>query len=132
MTNQTKLSPFDHAAAIAESVQDKLKTGTISLAGYNQFMINRALAHRRDSIEAVNMVNGLKLSDFAHYHVLRTLIPKRRPGRDERWAKAAKHDSVKEVVDFYGISESRALEMIDACGVDAVLNEIKSRKGGKI
>lgn len=125
----TKISPFEFAKAVGESQEDRVLSGELDLAQFDQFMVMTALSHRRDAVEGCNLVNGLRLSNAGAWRVLRAAIPKRRTQRDEYWARAAKVDGLAKIKDYFGVGNQRALEILWTIGDEGV-KKIDEMAGG--
>lgn len=122
-----KISPFDYINNIAS------KKYPDDLSGYNPFITNLAFSQREDLVVMANEVNkyhGLVPEaqfDF-YYHVL----PKK--NLFSKWAKAAKHDDIEAVKEYYGISNKVAMEYLKTLKtseIQQITHWFATFKGGK-
>ncbi len=100
-------------------------------AGYNPFLINRALSYHFDCIlhaNAMNMVHALdKEMQFDYY--INSIRSKKRSFK--RWHKRPKEEAVAAVMEYYKYSRIKAEEALNVLSNDQI-DEIKKRisKGG--
>ena len=122
-----KVSPFEFVKAIGERRDDPVDTGELSIEDYNPFMVTRALGHRRDLALAVKLVSSKQgLTKFQHYKILKSLVKPRRNQKGEFWARSEKDDQLKIVMEYMGVGENEAREIIWGIGAKGV-NEMKKR-----
>lgn len=127
-----KASPFDFVKAVSQSNDDPVKAGSLNIADYNPWIVNKALMHRSDCIEAIQIVNTRSgMSKLGQYVVLRACIRKRAPRQDERWIKAPKSEDHEYLMEYFGVGPERAYEILDTIGEAGVL-KIKESLGGEV
>lgn len=126
-----KASPFDFSKAISQRSDDPVASGELDIRDYSSWIINKALVHRMDCVEAVQLVNERpRLSKLAQYVVLRATITKRAPRRDEFWIKSVKSDELDFVKSHFGVGYERAQEILEVIGSEGVAT-IKEGLGGE-
>jgi hypothetical protein len=104
-------SPFDYVNQILYG-NKQLIVDEITEQGYKPFLINRSLSYQKDCIFYANEMNRFhhlenKLqNDF----LLNTIRKSKRPFA--KWVKAEKSDDIECIKMVYGISNSKAKEVL--------------------
>lgn len=104
-------SPFDYVNQILYG-NKQLIVDEITEDGYKPFLVNRSLSYHKDCVFYANEMNRLhhlerKLqNDF----LLNIVRKSKRPFA--KWAKAEKSDNIECIKQTYGISNSKAKEVL--------------------
>lgn len=124
------MNPFDYVNTINYTKEDIMKDD-ISEKKYNAFLINRSLSYFYDTVAIANEMN-LKphLDNRLQYDFLRSIVRKKK--RFSKWDKMDKLESVNNVMEYYGYSREKALQVLPLLNSDQ-LDFIKAKlnKGGK-
>lgn len=83
---------------------------------YPRFPVTRSLSYHPDAILLVNELNirGLEshnVSNLMHYEFLLYVLPQKK--RFAKWAKSSKDNKLELLIQFYGYSKSKAMEVLD-------------------
>lgn len=104
---QKKTTPFDFINSISLTKQDIFNEETES--GYVPFIVNRGLSYFIDTILYANQMNISAVVDKRlQYDYLFNSI--RRGKRFSRWAKAENNEDLNIIKEYYGFSDSKAIE----------------------
>lgn len=77
------------------------------IAGYNPFMVNRALSYHQDTIFLANEMNCMpNLSKKAQYDYLFHAVRPRK--RRAKWHKVETHDDIELIIRAYKYSRQKA------------------------
>lgn len=121
------MSPFDVANSL-RSTKKYLMGVEMAERDYNAFMVNRALSYHRDSLpyaQEMNMSQGLTAT--MQYDYLFYSIRQNRSRDRVKWGKKERaDDDLLAVMEYYGYSTRRALEVISLLNSDSV-SYIKSK-----
>ena len=109
-----KSSPFTFLNAINDTKIDVLRKEDTDLRekDYKPFLTNRSLSYHADTIFYANDMN--ERSNLDHQLQFDYLINSvRRRKRFAKWAKPVQSDDLDAVMEFYGVSEKKALPILD-------------------
>ncbi len=124
------MSPFDYLNSINYTKED-IMIDDISEEKYSAFMVNRGLSFFYDTVVIANEMNQKPYMDNKlQYDFLRSIVRKKK--RFSIWAKAEKIDRVEDVMEYYGYSREKALQVLPLLKGDQ-LDYIRKKisKGGK-
>jgi hypothetical protein len=124
------MSPFDYLNSINYTKED-IMIDDISEKKYSAFMVNRGLSFFYDTVVIANEMNQKPYMDNKlQYDFLRSIVRKKK--RFSSWAKAEKIDRVDDVMEYYGYSREKALQVLPLLKGDQ-LDYIRKKisKGGK-
>lgn len=124
------MSPFDYLNSINYTKED-IMIDDISEKKYSAFMVNRGLSFFYDTVVIANEMNQKPYMDNKlQYDFLRSIVRKKK--RFSSWAKAEKIDRVEDVMEYYGYSREKALQVLPLLKGDQ-LDYIRKKisKGGK-
>jgi hypothetical protein len=124
------MSPFDYLNSINYTKED-IMIDDISEKKYSAFMVNRGLSFFYDTVVIANEMNQKPYMDNKlQYDFLRLIVRKKK--RFSSWAKAEKIDRVEDVMEYYGYSREKALQVLPLLKGDQ-LDYIRKKisKGGK-
>lgn len=124
------MSPFDYLNSINYTKED-IMIDDISEKKYSAFMVNRGLSFFYDTVVIANEMNQKPYMDNKlQYDFLRSIVRKKK--RFSSWAKAEKIDRVDDVMEYYGYSREKALQILPLLKGDQ-LDYIRKKisKGGK-
>ena len=104
------MSPFDYLNSINYTKED-IMVDDISEKKYNAFMVNRGLSYFYDTVIIANEMNQKPCVDNKlQYDFLRSIVRKKK--RFSAWAKVEKIDRAEDVMEYYGYSREKALQVL--------------------
>jgi hypothetical protein len=123
-------NPFDYATAILQSKQ-QLIVDDLTEKEYQPFLVNRALSQHKDCVLFANEMNRRHHSDkkLQNDFLLNTIRSMKRPFA--KWAKAEKNDDLECIKLAYGLSDSKAREVLRLLSKEQILQlKEDTYKGG--
>jgi hypothetical protein len=126
-------NPFDYLNSINVTKENMMRgTDNDELAekGYNPFMVNRGLSYFQDTIMIANEMNRFHFLDKKpQYEFLFNTVRPRK--RFSKWAKAIESDDLDAIKEYYGYSNSKALQALSVLSKSNIAH-IKQKicKGG--
>lgn len=124
------MGPFEYLKSINHTKED-LMVGEDEENSYNAFMVNRGLSQFYETTIIANEMNvHHHISNRMQYDFLRNIIRKKK--RFSGWAKKEKVDKVDLVMEYYGYSREKALQVLPLLNDDNI-SYIRNKlsKGGK-
>lgn len=124
------MSPFDYLNSINYTKED-IMIDDLAEKKYSAFMVNRGLSFFYDTVVIANEMNQKPYMDNKlQYDFLRSIVRKKK--RFSSWAKAEKIDRVEDVMEYYGYSREKALQVLPLLKGDQ-LDYIRKKisRGGK-
>lgn len=121
MNKKEEKNPFFYMGLINKGQAKGVKVEE----GYNQFLINRALSLHLDTLAIVNEINMYgQLTDQMHFDYLAHMVDPRQ--RWAKWPKPKDHGSAKIVSEYYGLSISKAYDIVPLFD-EETLNKMESQ-----
>jgi len=103
------MSPFDYLNAINYSKKN-LITDDLSEKDYNSFMVNRGLSYFPDTVLAASEMNRYhQIDNRLQFDFLINIIRKRK--RFSKWEKKKIDGDIEVIKEYYGYSNSKALQV---------------------
>ena len=122
--------PFDYVNAILQS-KKQLIVDEITEKNYTPFLTNRALSQHKDCVLFANEMNCLHGLDkkMQNDFLLNTVRSMKRPFA--KWAKSEKNDDLECIKLVFGLSDSKAQEVVRLLSKEQI-QQIKeqTQKGG--
>jgi len=121
-----KIGVFDIVSSITFTKEDILENED----DYNAWIVNKALSQFADTVHIANAANKMyTLPARMQYDFLFHLVRKRK--RFAKWPKADVQPDLQLIMDYYGISPTKAKQAL-ACLSEADIDAIKlsQRTGG--
>ena len=125
MDETKKLSPFD----FIKSINDKnyIVLDKTNEKQYVAFVVNRGLSQFMDCVPYVNKMNLYhRLPQKLQYDYLFHAV--RKSKRFSAWAKESKYEYLDEIIDYYKVSKTKALQIIERLTDDQVNTIVKLRE----
>lgn len=124
------MGPFEYLNSINYTKKD-LMVGQEEENSYNAFMVNRGLSQFYETTLIANEMNiHPHIDNRMQYDFLRNIIRKKK--RFTGWAKKEKIDKVDLVMEYYGYSREKSLQVLPLLSEDEI-SYIRNKlsKGGK-
>ena len=122
--------PFDYVNAILQS-KKQLIVDEITEKNYTPFLTNRALSQHKDCVLFANEMNRRHGADkkMQNDFLLNTVRSMKRPFA--KWAKSEKNDDLECIKLVFGLSDSKAQEVVRLLSKEQI-QQIKeqTQKGG--
>lgn len=128
------MNPFDYVNAI-NLTKKNLMRGTendqLAEKGYNPFLTNRALSYHNDTVFFANEMNQRhQLDKKMQFEFLLNTVRMRK--RFSKWDKKEDHGDLAIVKEYFGYSDSKALQALTILtSTDLKTIRKKLEKGGK-
>ena len=124
------MSPFDYLNAINYS-KEKLIVDDLTEKDYNAFMVNRGLSYFPDTVLAANEMNRYhQIDSRLQFNFLINIIRKRK--RFSKWEKKKIDGDIEVIKEYYGYSNSKALQVLSLLTPDQIkILYKKVNKGGR-
>jgi hypothetical protein len=107
-------NPFDYLNSINVTKQNMMRgseNDELAEKGYNPFMVNRGLSYFQDTIALANEMNQYhQLDKKPQYEFFINIIRPRK--RFSKWFKATDNDDLDAIKEYYGYSNSKALQAL--------------------
>jgi hypothetical protein len=103
--------PFDYANEILHG-KKQLIIDEVTEKGYEPFLTNRALSQHKDCVLFANEMNQRHHLDkkMQNDFLLNTVRSMKRPFA--KWAKSEKNNDIECIKSVYGLSDSKALDVL--------------------
>jgi hypothetical protein len=124
------MNPFDYLNAINYSKKD-IMIDDLTEKGYNGFMVNRGLSYFPDTVLAANEMNRChQIDSRLQFDFLINIIRKRK--RFSKWEKKKIDGDIEVIKEYYGYSNSKALQVHSLLTPDQIkILYKKVNKGGR-
>jgi hypothetical protein len=104
------MNPFEYLNSINYTKAD-IMVDDIAEKKYNAFMVNRGLSYFYETALIANEMNiNHHLDSRIQYDFLKSIV--RKGKRYSKWAKSEKIDSLPFVMEYYGYSRPKALQVL--------------------
>lgn len=124
------MNPFEYLKSI-NYTKDDIMVDDIAEKGYNAFMVNRGLSQFYETAVIANEMNvNHHLDSRIQYDFLKSIV--RKSKRYSKWGKEDKIDSLPSVMEYYGYSRQKAVQVLPLLTKEN-LDYIRQKvyKGGK-
>ena len=124
------MSPFDYLNAINYTKTD-IMVDDLAEKDYNGYMVNRSLSYFPDTVFAANEMNvNHQLDSRLQFDFLINIIRKRK--RFSKWDKKKIDGDVEVIKEYYGYSNTKALQVLSLLTPDQLKDlHKKVNKGGR-
>jgi hypothetical protein len=126
-------NPFEYLNSINVTKENMMRgTDNDALAekDYNPFMVNRGLSYFQDTIMIANEMNRYHFLDKKSQYefLINTVRPRK---RFSKWFKQADNDDLDAIKEYYGYSNSKALQALSVLSKNEIeIIKTKLYKGG--
>ena len=124
------MNPFEYLNAINDTKKD-IMVDDIAEKGYSSFMVNRGLSYFNDTVLFANEMNrNHHLDNRLQFDFLINIIRKRK--RFSKWEKKKIDGDIEVIKEYYGYSNSKALQVHSLLTPDQIkILYKKVNKGGR-
>jgi hypothetical protein len=124
------MNPFEYLNAINTTKTD-IMIDDLAEKGYNGYMVNRSLSYFPDTVFAANEMNiNHQLDSRLQFDFLINIIRKRK--RFSKWDKKKIDGDVEVIKEYYGYSNTKALQVLSLLTPDQLKDlHKKVNKGGR-
>lgn len=129
-TKKKSISPFDFTNSITYT-KENLIVDDWSEKQYNPFLVNKSLSHGNDTVHVANEMNSRPHIDKKmQYDFLIGIVRKKK--RFNKWIKPERESSIEIVKEYFGYTDTKAIEALRILSDDDLQSIIKLlNKGGK-
>lgn len=127
-------NPFDYVNSVTYTKKNLMRdTENDALAekGYNPFLTNRSLSYHHDTVAIANEMNSRSdLPKLLQYEFFLNTIRSKK--RFAKWDKKEDHGDLAVVKEYFGYSDSKAMQALTVL-TDDQITEIRKKleKGGR-
>lgn len=127
-------NPFDYVNSVTYTKKNLMRdTENDALAekGYNPFLTNRSLSYHHDTVAIANEMNSRSdLPKLLQYEFFLNTIRSKK--RFAKWDKREDHGDLAVVKEYFGYSDSKAMQALTVL-TDDQITEIRKKleKGGR-